>query len=120
MAAKRIGACAWCGGSFEAKNKNQIFCCKECQVAADLYNKRIRRRHPCCKICGEEIEPYINASAHLCLACLINVGEDEKSVIRRLSQRSERRKPKVPLPDAEHGARQHGLHYGDYVARYLL
>lgn len=81
--------CNWCGEDFFSRNKNQIYCSKECRIEStkekivqryhvSKAKSRVGKERRCAGNCGTLISIYNNQG--FCNSCLINEKKVEKFI----------------------------------------
>lgn len=104
-----IVKCRCCGKEFVKSKYFKVYCSNECKLKASrnvIYNPVL---YPCtCLNCGKGFQALQDSSKYCSIEC---VNEAKKKT---------KRKPALSIVEITKLAREEGLQYGDYVAKYGL
>lgn len=123
--------CEMCGKEFEATRKNAMYCSKRCgekkwrMLNTDIDKKT--KETAKCIVCGNEFKKL--RKDHVCCSKKCSQKKYKESTKIRGVRYRERQKEKknAPKPESNHkriadiaiAARNEGLTYGQYVAKYM-
>lgn len=116
MEEKRI--CPICGSEVTGDAK-RIYCCRTCKVQADKIRAKTTAKPRICKVCGKNFMS-IKQTCYCSPECKhkgqrrrSNANDTEFVAVKPVPKR----KLKTALAKMEQLARDHGMHYGEFVGR---
>ena len=114
--------CKQCGKEFKFRfRSNEIFCSEECCKA---FHGIVRKKERFCVVCGEKLKfKQQKYCSDICRNKAATLRQMEKGLVEEKEVPKvvkKRKKPKYTLDQVQALARQEGLSYGQYVAKYGL
>lgn len=120
--------CQYCGNKFKYRfRSSEKFCSKNC---CNLYHQNKNRKHRICVVCGNELTGHqrsycsdkCRTSAKVARQMELNSVEYKKpkAEVKEEPKKRGRPKKKLSLVEICKLAREEGLNYGQYVAKYGL
>lgn len=103
--------CIQCGKDFTTLHNSRKYCSEECRIKANKKSP-LGRRTFTCEFCGESFEADAKRK-FCCIEC--RQGAERAARLRRKPK-----KPKLSIANINELARNEGLNYGQYVAKYGL
>lgn len=109
-----IHKCKVCKREFDAKASWNRKICDSCatELSERIHNKQLG----ICPICGKKI-PILNKRYTYCSKECLKLGNLVLNLTNRSGVQYRKSKNRVPLDDIALEAREHGMHYGEYIAR---